>query len=485
MKRNIIILLGLSILGFQNIKAQNEIDALRYSQTYVSGTAKSLGMAGAMGAIGGDFSALSINPAGIGMYRASEFSLSTYMYTNSVSSDFLGNSYTDDVFDFRIGNLGFVINNSKGRESGWISTSFGFGYNQTNNFNQDVFMSGINNESSYLDNFVSYANNSPGLDPLYEQLAYDVTILPYDDALDAYWNDIQNAGYGQEQQREINSRGRMGEYLFSFGANYDNRLYLGASLGINRIFFDQTIIHTESDPTDFIDYFDTFSFEEYLVTNGTGYSMKFGAIFQALDFLRVGASFHLPSFYYMHDSFDNYMTAYIDADYPDVSSPQSAGSEPWEYKYRLRTPAKTVLSAAFTIGELGMISVDYEFMDYRKSSLEASDDNFYDENTVIDNLFGTASNLRLGGELKLGSIYMRGGYGYYGSPFATGEENVDANRNVFSGGLGYRNRSFFVDAGYSYSSSQIKYYMYVPQMVDGSTNTSESTIAQVTLGFRF
>lgn len=485
MKRNIIILLGLSILGFNNIQAQNEIDALRYSQTFVTGTSKSLGMSGAMGAIGGDFSTLSINPAGIGMYRSSEFSLSTYMYTNSVSSDFLGNSYTDDAFDLRVGNLGFVINNSKGRESGWISTSFGFGYNQTNNFNQDIFMRGVNHESSYLDNFVSFANNSPSLDPLYEQLAFDVSILPYDGDLDEYWNDIENAGYGQNQQREINSRGRMGEYLFSFGANYDNRLYLGASLGINHTFFDQTIIHTESDPTDFIDYFDSFSFEEYLVTRGTGYSMKFGAIFQALDFLRVGASFHLPSFYYMRDNFDNYMTAYIDADYPDDESPQSAGSGLWEYKYRLRTPAKSVLSAAFTIGNLGMLSVDYEFIDYRKSSLEASDDNFYDENTVIDNLFGTASNLRLGGELKLGLLYIRGGYGYYGSPFASGEPNVDSNRMVLSGGLGYRNRSFFVDAGYSYSSSQIRYYMYVPQMVDGSVNTSESTIAQVTLGFRF
>ena len=484
MTRNIIIVLGFLLFSFNNSKAQNELDALRYSQTFISGTTKSMSMAGAMGSVGGDFSVLSINPAGIGLYRASEFSFSTYMYSNSTSSDFLGNLYTDDVYDFKVGNIGLVLNKSKGRESGWISTSFGFGYNQTNNFNQDIFMKAINNENSYLDNFVYYANNSVSLDPLYEQLADEVTFLPFDTINNEYWNDIENAGYGQTQQREISSRGTMGEYLFSFGANYNHRLYLGVSLGINRISYDQTIIHTESDTDDLIDYFEAFKLDEYLTTRGTGYSMKFGVIGRPLDFIRIGASFHLPSFYYMDEEFENVMTGYIDADY-SVSSPQTAYSGLWEYQYRLRTPAKTVLSAAFTIGKLGMISMDYEFIDYRNSSFEASDDNFFEENTVIENLYSTASNLRIGGEAKLGIFYLRGGYGYYGSPFATGEPNVDSNRAVYSGGIGIRNRSFFMDAGYSYSTNQLKYYMYAPQMLEGSTNTSESTIAQVTVGIRF
>lgn len=466
------------------VNAQNELDALRYSQSFASGTAKSMAMAGALGSVGGDFSTLSINPAGIGLYRASEFSFSSYMYSNTTSSNFLGNSFTDDAYNFKIGNIGVVFNKNKGRESGWISTSFGFGYNQTNNFNQDIFMKGINNESSYLDNFVAYANSSVNLDPLYEQLAHDVSLLPYDDASDAYWNDIENAGYGQAQQREISSRGRMGEYLFSYGANYDNKLYIGASLGINHIYYDQRIIHSESDPGDIIDYFEAFQFEEYLNTRGTGYSMKFGVIYRPLDYLRVGASFHLPSFYYMHDEFDNVMTAYIDDDQLETS-PQTAYSGLWNYNYRLRTPAKSVLSAAFTIGEMAMISMDYEFMDYRKSSLEASDDSFYEENTVINHLYGRASNLKIGGELKLSFLYLRGGYAYYGSPFASGEPNVDSNTTVLSGGLGVRNKSFFIDAGYSFSTSQMKYYMYVPQMLDGSTNTSESTVLQLTMGLRF
>ena len=484
MTRNIFIVLGLFIYGFSNLSAQNEIDALRYSQTYITGTAKSVSMAGALGAVGGDFSTLSINPAGIGLYRSSELSFSPTMYSNSTQSDFLGNKYSDDVTNLKIGNFGVVLNNSKGRESGWISTSFGFGYNQLTNFNQDILMKGININNSYLDNFVDYANDSYALDPLYEQLAEDVTLLPYDSLSNEYWNDIENAGYGQTQQREVSNRGSMGEYLFSFGANYNHRLYLGVSLGINRIHFDQTVTHTESDPDDLIDYFDAFSFEEYVLTRGTGYSLKIGAIARPLDMLRLGLAFHLPSFYYLNDQYENTMTAYIDPDY-STTSPQTAYSGLWDYSYRLRTPSKVVASAAVTIGKIAMINVDYEFLDYRNSSLDASDDNFFEENSTIDILYGTASNLRIGGELRLGGLYLRGGYAYYGSAFATGEPNVDSNRTVYSGGVGLRNRSFFIDAGYSVSTSQLKYYMYVPQMLDGSANTSTSTIAQVTMGFRF
>ena len=149
MTRNIFIVLGLFLNGFNNLNAQNEVDALRYSQTYITGTAKSVSMAGALGAVGGDFSALSINPAGIGLYRSSALSFSPTMYTNSTQSEFLGNSFTDDVVNLKIGNFGVVLNNSKGRESGWISTSFGFGYNQVANFNQDIIMKGINNNNSY------------------------------------------------------------------------------------------------------------------------------------------------------------------------------------------------------------------------------------------------------------------------------------------------------------------------------------------------
>ena len=62
------------IFAFAYAEAQNEIQALRYSQYTLFGTARYQGMGGAMDALGGDFSAASVNPAGLGIYRKSEAS---------------------------------------------------------------------------------------------------------------------------------------------------------------------------------------------------------------------------------------------------------------------------------------------------------------------------------------------------------------------------------------------------------------------------
>jgi hypothetical protein len=158
MKRFIYIITGL-LFSLSSIFAQNEIDALRYSQYFPSGTARSIGMGGAIGAVGGDFTGLSINPAGIGLYRQSELSFSPNLSWTNSSSDFLGNSFEDVKYNFNFGNLGMVFNNNMG-ESGWVSTSFGIGYNRLNSFNKTVYMSGVNNNSSLLDNFVDYANGN-------------------------------------------------------------------------------------------------------------------------------------------------------------------------------------------------------------------------------------------------------------------------------------------------------------------------------------
>lgn len=483
MKRFCYILAGLLFVSLNFVSAQNEVDALRYSQGFPVGTAKSLSLGGAIGAVGGDFTSLSVNPAGIGLYRSSEFTISPSLYWNNTSSDFLGNKYEDESYRLGLGNIGFVINNNKGRKRGWISTSFGFGYNRINNFDQEIFIKGTNNESSYLDNFVYYANNYASLDPLYEQLAYDANLLPFDTVYNEYWNDIENGGYGQDQQRQISRNGSLGEYTFSFGANYNHRLYIGATLGINRLNYEEIITHSETDVEDDIVIFDAFDFEEYLFTSGTGYSLKFGVIGRPASFLRIGAAFHLPTFYYLTDEYENTMNSYFDSG--SGFDNQQASSGLYQYNYRLRTPSKFVGSAAVVFGKIGMISLDYEFLNYANANLEASGESFYEENTTIDAVYSSASNIKVGGELKMGPVYFRGGYSFYGSPYATDQPNVDSNRSVYSAGIGLRNRFFFIDAAYSYYSQDSNYYMYTIPVVDPSLNTSNGNTAQLTLGFRF
>jgi len=472
------------LLASSLIYAQNEVDALRYSRQATVGTARSVGLAGAIGAIGADFSSLSVNPAGIALYRGSELTISPSLFWDNTSSSFLGNSYEESKYNFNVGNLGFVSTYDFNKEDGWISTSFGIGYNRNANFNRSILMSGLNQNSSLLDNFTDFANRYPNnLSSFYEQLAYDIYLLPFDTVTNEFWNDIQNAGYGQHQRRILDTRGSSGEYTFSFGANYNHRLYLGATFGIMRLRYEQDIIHSEQDLDNAIEFFDKFIFRENLRTTGTGYTFKLGGIIRPLDFLRLGFSYHLPVFYNLNDRFTTEMEGYYDP--IENIQPKTEYSPLGDYDYKLKTPSKFVASLAATIGKIGLVSVDYERTDFSGAKLNSREYDFFDENDAIKSLYNSTNNFRIGGEFRLGAAYLRGGYAIYQSPYISTEPNTKANKNVYAAGLGMRSRFMFVDFGYSLSNIEEVYYMYVPQMVNGSKNKSLGNNMIVTIGYKF
>jgi len=471
------------LMVYPLIFAQNETDALRYSRQATVGTARSVGLAGAIGAVGADFSSLSVNPAGIALYRGSELTVSPSLFWDNTTSSFLGNSYEESKYNFNVGNLGFVSTYNLNREEGWISTSFGIGYNRTANFNRSILMNGINQQSSLLDNFTDYANSPNDLNPFYEQLAYDVYLLPYDTVTNEYWNDLQNAGYGQNQRRTLDTKGSTGEYTFSFGANYNHRLYLGATFGIVRLRYEQDIIHSEQDPDNSVEFFDKFIFRENLRTTGTGYTFKLGAIARPLDALRVGFSYHLPVFYNLNDRFTTEMEGQYDPE--EDLQPEIAYSPLGDYDFKLKTPSKFVGSVAITLGKIGLISMDYERVDYTKAKLNSREYDFFNENDAIKGIYKAVNHFRVGGEFRLGTAYLRGGYAFSQSPYISTEPNTKANLNVFSAGLGMRSRFMFVDFGYSLSNIEEVYYMYIPQMINGSKNKSAGNNMIVTVGYKF
>lgn len=483
MRTFIIILLNI-IISVSLMYGQNESDALRFSRQLTVGTARSVGLGGAIGAIGADFTSLSVNPAGLGLYRGSELTFSPSLSWNNTTSRFLGNSYEESKYNFNVGNLGFVSTYDMNREKGWISTSFGIGYNQNNNFNSRVLMSGINNNSSLLDNFVDYANNSPNeLSLFYEKLAYDTYLLPYDTLTNKYWNDIQDSGYGQLQRRTMDNKGSGGEYVFSFGANYSNTLYLGASFGIHRVRFEKDVIHNEEDIDNSIGFFEKFIFQENVRTAGTGYTFNIGAIARPVNNLRIGLAYHFPVFYNLNDRFTTEMQGFYDAS-ENIESKKEF-SPLGDFDYNINTPSKLVASMALILENTGLISVDYERTDFSKAKLNSVEYDFFNENAAIKELYKAANTIRIGGELKLGTAYLRAGYSFIQSPYVSVEPNTKANLNLFSGGIGMRSRFLFVDFGYSISSVEERYYMYVPQMTDGSLNKSVVNNMIFTVGYKF
>lgn len=468
------------------LRAQNETDALRYSQNFFAGTARSTAMGGAFGALGGDFASASLNPAGIGVYRSNEFTISPGLIFDNTSTSYLGNTRTDNQYQFTLNNLGIVYSKQTGKDEGWVGYSFGIGYNQLNNFNRNTMMGGImlsggNESSSFLDNFTNNANLGIWSD-YYEQLAEDANLMPYDTE---YWNDINNAGYGQSQRRRIQEGGSMGETAFTFGANYSNRLYFGATFGIHRMRYSNYTDHTEIDDAQIIDYFDSFTFRETLETRGTGYTFKAGLIFRPISLIRIGAAFHIPTFYRIREDFSTDMASNFDD--PGENVP-IARSPILQSEYWLRTPYKVIGSVAFQVGKVAMIGVDYEFMDYRQANMDnrgATDYALMDANDRIKNVYSVAHNLRAGAELHLGPMYLRAGAAFYDSPFNSKEVNAEAWNMIYSGGLGFRSKRVFFDMAYSLQTNESTYYLYIPEDVNGARINSDKNKFVATLGFRF
>jgi hypothetical protein len=318
MKKLIVSILIIPLVSM-SLMAQNDVDAMRFSQNFYGGTGRSLSMGGAFGALGGDFSSLSINPAGIGVYRGSEFTITPSINFDKATASYLGTDYNDVKYKFGLENLGFVSTYNTNRSEGWVSASFAIGYNRLNDFNQNISIVGHNAKSSLLDDFAANSNGTTGTaaSPYYEDLAYNTDLLYVVDTTAnplVYTNDMQAQNtYGQDQEEQITTRGGIGEYTFSFGANYSNRLYLGLTVGIQSLRYDEVKHHTETEVTP-IDYFHSFTFDQYFNTTGTGYNLKLGVIYKPVEMLRLGFAFHLPTFYKLESEFHTNMDAYFDPD---------------------------------------------------------------------------------------------------------------------------------------------------------------------------
>ena len=275
MKRYITLLFLTVFSGI--LYAQTADDALRYSQQYYTGTARSMAMGGAFGALGGDFSSIGINPAGLGVYQSSEFMFTPTMEMRKSTSGKLN----DDKFTFGISNIGYVgfIKPRITSKDGWQNFNYGIGYNRTNNFRKSSISKIDSSPTSMLDVFTA---NGDGLSvgQLYpiENLAYETYLIePSIDDPTIYepvTYDVMN------QRKTIDEKGYMGEFNISFGANYGHKLYLGASLGIQSINYKSTARFTESTLTNSASDLSNYYLEEYVKTTGVGANLKIGIIYK-------------------------------------------------------------------------------------------------------------------------------------------------------------------------------------------------------------
>ena len=439
--------------------AQDMVDALRYSDFSVSGTARAAAMGNAFGALGGDFTSASINPAGLGLYRAGEFAVTPISMSTKVETRYYGNPNSDSDYKFSLNNINYVgtIPVIGRNEAGIVSVNLGAGYNRLKDFNSYSYINANNVNGSYIDYFADRANRDVWSD-FYEELAWKTDVLLFDKNNNEYYSDLQDAGYGQNQSKTYTKNGSLGEYSLVASLNFNHKFYVGMTWGINDLYYEEMTTVYENDAKNNVPYFNNFRFNSYLETYGVGHNFKFGIIYKPVNAVRLGVSVHTPTYFHLHDHFYTSMQSYIT--YSDGSENYDELSPANEYDYKLQTPFRSTFSGAFVIGKSGLISADYELVTYGNAKLKEGGDgnDFRYENQDISEAYKTSGNLRLVGELNvMKNTSLRGGFEYHGSAFnnvafGVDQKNADSNMLVYSAGIGYRTGIFFADLAYRYST---------------------------------
>lgn len=482
--------LGIAIFATSTTFAQNQLDALRYSQFDVTGTARYSAMGGAFGALGGDMSSMSVNPAGIGVFTKTTGSASLGILSVGTGASYLGLEANDIKMNANISNAGFVarFRRKRGEDKQWAWKAFhlGVSYNRTSNFHRRTSIVGVNENSSIIDGWVSQLNNdgihyadipselAPGSEFSNAYLGWGTFLI--DTAAGSVNSYLRNVApfYGQtEQVREI-TKGSMGEVALTFGGNFGNSLYIGATIGIPRLNYELERTYSESDTQDTISNFGSFSKTDYLKATGNGFNIKFGMIYRPVKWLRFGAAIHSPTWFEIDEEFTSSVTSDL-----ETAGQYTLATVNGAFDYRLQTPFRAIGSLAFVIGKVGLISVDYEYVNYALAQLKSRSYSFDSENATVKNQLHWAGNIRVGTEWRIKSFSVRGGFAINGNPY-TGNYNFDNTR--YSLGAGYRLKKFFVDLTYNLHRLEEAYELYDTAIAE-TVSMEHSVIT--TVGFRF
>jgi hypothetical protein len=496
MKRIVLILITVFSV-FATASAQYPEDALRYSQIFYSGTARFMSMGGAFTSLGGDISSLSQNPAGLGVFRASEFTLTPQLFNVKSTAGFNG-TYIDNLSNFNLNQIGLVSNLiSNSKETGLITLNIGYSFNRTNNLNQSMIIKGVNNSSSIADYWSALGNQGGGtyfkdLENA-ERLGFDAYVMDtvagsggrsFETAFSNYGKNPPSK-YGQTVRRLVSNEGSIGEHDISIGGNYSNKFFFGATLGITKLRYTSHYEHLETVNTALGSKLQDFTYTNHFEDKGTGYSLKIGAIFKPVDAVRIGLAFHSPTWY----KIDEYANDNITSRFSNGSKFESS-NEPLRFNYALTTPYRLLAGVGVQIKKIALLSFDYEFVDYSKAKFSQTGDNYdYGEkNLGIKNSLRSASNIRLGGELRLNKLYLRTGYGYYGKAFKTGDDNANLDYSSISFGAGFREQNISIDFAYTNYKYSQKYILYpLDQNFDpaiANINTMRNLFT-LTIGYKF
>jgi len=478
-------------------QSQLLIDGYRLSSQQVSGTARAAAMGNAFGALGGDFTSLSLNPAGVAIYQSSELVFTPSVNINQSEAQIGSTTFSDNKYKQNFNNIGYVGSLGSGtNESGIINFSFGLGYNRVLDYNQSIYGGYNQSAQSFLDGIANWANSEALANSYLDRdignveyrdwpakLAWDTYLI--NPAQDNQGNEIDgsyvNLLYSDEkvkQQMNYIRKGGIEEYLFAGGLNFYHKFYIGATIGIQDVNITQLKEYTE-----FLEDNNQFSFFEDSYLRGTGFNLKIGAIYKPINSLRLGFAFHTPTYFELNEKTILAIESKLLEDH------YSEGIN--EYDYNFSSPYRFIFSGAYVFGKSGLLSVDAEYLDYTSMKYKNGPygDSFSDLNNSINSTFNSVLNIRVGGEVKvLPQLSLRGGYMLNANPYKSSdlssETIVAKNNSAISCGLGYASNNFFADFAFVNSTQEYTEYSVQPNF-DGFSLKNSNQKLLLTLGFKF
>lgn len=472
---------------------QNEDDALRLSMSYFGGSARNMATAGALSAMGGDFSFAGQNPAGLGRFTKSNFSFTPNIELPSTQATFNGNSTTSNGANLNIGNVSYIkaYELDPNQFNNWYSVQMGIGMNRVKSFNDEIEYNG-SSDSSILHSFIKEANGTPQAfiysDHAFTAgLAYDVYAID-PGAFDGEYTTQFQQGLAQHK-RVIQRKGGINEFnLFTISGNYANKLLVGASFNGILTSYTEYLDHEES-YVDSLNYLKSIDYTGELDIRGRGLNARIGAIYMPVESVRLGLAVETPTLFWMKDYWTNNMTA---VDGSGAKFVESEFVPSGSYEYKIRTPFKANFSAAYVHKKFGTIGGEVEYVDYRSAKLNDRRNtlfpyDFAAENTQIRNIYKSVINFKIGAEGRITKrLYARAGYAYYGTPYTQESGNAQTPVSFITGGAGYNFGIVYLDAAYVLQSRREDYYAYDPT-ISGSYSSFDVKNSQIvlTIGARF
>ena len=480
MKRHILMACALLAAGV-TAWGQGANEALLFGENNYYGTARTVAMGNAFTALGGDLGSVGINPAGSAVNNWSQFTITPALSISGSSASFNdGSPYKTSETRVNLPNVGGILNFNTHRTSGLKAVTFGFVMNATGIWNKDFTAAGKGTSSymGYLADMATRANLSAAtLNGSLSDLstAYWLPALGYQSGMvneatgvagAPYISPAQlNSGSGNYPLRgEINQQygqqmiGRKQDMVFNLGFNIANRVFIGANLGMiflsNRMneYIRETALNPEEFPVTIQGESDSWTdmkFSYEYNASGSGVYGKFGIIAVPVDGLRIGAAIQTPTAmniqeYRWYDALNNFKGA------------EGKASADYEYRYRLRLPARYNFGIAWTLGQKGLVSFDYELTDFstaRYREARGNDHSGFDgSNAEVTDYLGMAHYFRLGAEYKIiPQFAIRAGYNLGSNPNREYDENgirftPSAWWHTGSLGIGYSSSgSFFCD----------------------------------------